>query len=71
MIKIKDSKNLKALILKNGYDISSFARLVSMSNQSITKLTLNTMNPSPKSAYKIKEALHVDWDDLFIIPEVK
>ena len=71
MIKVKNAKNLKALILKNGYDMSSFARSINMSQQSIIKLTTNKMNPSPKSAYVISKALNTDWDDLFFISEVK
>ena len=70
MIKVKNCKKLKVLMMKSGYNASSFARTINMSQQSISKLLSGERNPSPKTAYKIKETLNVDWDDLFIIPEV-
>lgn len=66
-IHLKDIQEFNSLLIKNGYNKSSFARKVKVSKSLITNITKGTRHPSPALAKKIVETLNVDFDEIFQI----
>lgn len=66
-IAIKDTENLKRMIISQGYSQNSFSKHTGISQTQITNLINGRRNPGPEVAKTIADALDMAFEDLFDI----
>lgn len=66
-IYLKDIQGFNILLIKKGFNKSSFAKETQVSKSSITNISNGTRHPSPLIAKRITDALDIDFDEIFHI----
>jgi transcriptional regulator with XRE-family HTH domain len=69
-ISLKDSENLRKMLLVSGHTLRSFAEKVGLSSPYFIQIINNKRNPSAKAAKKITDGLALEFDDIFFIHTV-
>lgn len=66
-IQLKDSEQFEELIIRKGHSKRSFAEAAGIGQVTILQIANGDRNPSPRIAKRIKDALEVEFDEIFII----
>ncbi|NBI05794.1 helix-turn-helix transcriptional regulator [Senegalia massiliensis] len=64
---LRDSSQIKEILLKSGFSQRSLGRKISISAGYINQIINGERNPSGKVAKDICQALKIDFDDIFFI----
>lgn len=67
-MKIKcNSKNLESIRIRKGYSRYELSVKAGLSKMAVGRIETGAVNPTPKSAKKICDALNVAFEEIFII----
>lgn len=66
---LKDVKAFELVMLHQGFTKNSLSIEIGMTASFVGQMLLRKRNPSPHAAKKIREALDVPFDELFIIQD--
>jgi DNA-binding XRE family transcriptional regulator len=70
MVKIKKKENyIEIRIVKSGYTITSFAKKIGISKNSMSQIVRGNQYPNPETAKKICDTLKCKFDDIFATEE--
>lgn len=64
---ICNSKELETIRIKKGYSRHSLSIKSGLSKLAVSRIEKGEVNPTPKSAKKICDALEVDFDEIFSV----
>lgn len=64
---IKDSEELRAILIEEGYSQREFSRLTGLSENYFNQIINHKKNPSPAVAKKISQQLGLEFHDVFQI----
>jgi transcriptional regulator with XRE-family HTH domain len=66
-IRLKDAVRFEEILIKKGLSKRAFAEVAKIGQVTALQICNGERRPSPRIAKRIKEALEMEWDDLFII----
>lgn len=66
-INVKDSDELRYMLIEKGYSQREFSRQIGMSENYFNQIINHKKNPSPAVAKKISNQLGVEFLDVFLI----
>ncbi|MEC0231255.1 helix-turn-helix domain-containing protein [Paenibacillus alba] len=66
-IVVRDTENLKKIIITKGYSIRSFGRALGTSGPYANQIVNSVRNPGPIIARNIVDLLGVQYDEIFFI----
>lgn len=64
---VKDSEELRAILIEEGYSQREFSRLTGLSENYFNQIINHKRNPSPAIAKKISQQLGLEFNDVFQI----
>lgn len=64
---VKDSDELRAILIEKGYSQREFSRLTGLSENYFNQIINHKKNPSPAVAKKISHQLGLEFHDVFLI----
>ncbi|WP_077701941.1 helix-turn-helix domain-containing protein [Virgibacillus dokdonensis] len=64
---VKDSEELRAILIEEGYSQREFSRLTGLSENYFNQIINHKKNPSPAVAKKISQQLGLEFNDVFQI----